>query len=339
MTSQPDNELAARRAIGIDIGGTKISASVVKDNGRVEHQLAAPTPSEDDDSATLFRTIANLVAELRQACPAVSAIGVGAAGLVDWPAGRIRWAPNNAYRGLDLKQRLTTETGLPTVVDNDANVAAWAEFRLGSGARYDNMLFVTVGTGVGGGIILGDQLYRGRNGLAGEIGHITVNPGGPVCGCGNDGCLEIMASGTALDRLTLHSIEANPHGTLAQLARENHSSAGRLAYRAASSGDPVAIELFNTIGTWLGIGISSLVNAFDFDTVVLGGGLAQTGDLLIEPTRRSFEKRLVGKNHRDVAHVNIGRFTENAGTIGAAVLALDLSKTENLPLTSLSHSR
>jgi ROK family protein (putative glucokinase) len=322
--AHPGAEKTDRRwAIGLDIGGTKIAAGIVARDGRVRDRQVIATPPRAD-AATVRRVVAELVRRLRRRHPGVTAIGVGAAGMIDWPTGHIRWAPNNAYRDLPLQQVLAADTGLPTVVENDANAAAWAEARIGAGAGYRDVIVLTVGTGVGGGFVLGGRLYRGRTGVGGEVGHLLVDPtGGQRCGCGSVGCLEALASGTALGRAGRAAARADPGGLLARLARGAESVTGETVFRAARLGDPVARALFDELGGWLGVGIASLVALFDPELVLIGGGLAEVGDLLVTPTRASFERFVFARDRRTLPPVMPARLGADAGMVGAALLALD----------------
>jgi len=309
-----------RRAIGIDIGGTKIAAGVVSAEGRIVQALAVPTPQRQDD---VVQCILATVTGLRRAHPDVAAIGVGAAGMVDWPSGHIRWAPNNSYRDLPLQRLLSEGSGLPAVVENDANAAAWAEATVGAGAGLANVIALTVGTGIGAGIILNGELQRGDTGIAGEAGHIIVNPSGEErCGCGATGCLEAMASGTALGRIGRRAVAADPASRLASLAGSAEAVTGETVHEAALQGDPVALRLFDEIGYWLGVGIASLTNVFDPQLVIVGGGLVTTGDLLLTPARESFERFIFARAHRRLPPLVPARLGSDAGLIGAALLAL-----------------
>ena len=251
----------------------------------------------------------------------VVTIGVGAAGIVEWPAGRIVWAPNNDYRDWPLREQLEKATGLPVVVDNDANVAALAEARLGE--PYPNMVLITVGTGVGGGLILDGRIYRGPTGLGGELGHIVLNPDGPRCGCGNHGCFEAFASGTALTRMGRDAAADEPEGMIARLGAEEGEVTGKIVTRAALAGDPTATGLFGRLGRWLGVGIASLANIFELDAVVVGGGLVVTGELLLVPARAAAREFAFAPTARDVAPIVAASFGVDAGKIGAALLALE----------------
>jgi glucokinase len=306
-------------AIGLDIGGTKIAAGVVTASGAVLDRTRVPTPP-DDQAATLAAMV-GVVDELRARHPGVDAVGVGAAGLVEWPRGRLRWAPHNAYRELELRKLLHERTGLPTVVDNDANAAAWAEARFGAGAGSDDLVLVAVGTGIGGGLVLDGAVYRGAGGFGGEVGHMIVAADGDPCPCGSRGCLEAMASGSALGRAG-RAAAADPDGRLATLAGGAERVTGEAVFQAATEGDETAVTLFQQAGFWLGVGIASLITIFDPDVVVVGGGLAATGELLLAPARASMERYVFGGRHRELPPVAPARLGADAGLVGAAVLAL-----------------
>jgi glucokinase len=307
-------------AIGLDIGGTKIAGGVVTAAGAVLERTRVPTPPADE-AATLAAMVA-VVDELRARHPRVDAIGVGAAGMVEWPRGRLRWAPHNAYRRLELRRLLQERTGLPTVVDNDARAAAWAEARFGAGAGTDDLVLVAVGTGIGGGLVLDGAVYRGTAGIGGEVGHMIVAPDGDPCDCGNRGCLEAMASGSALGRVARAAAAQDPGGRLATLAGGAERVTGEVVFQAAKEGDQAAIALFERTGYWLGVGIASLITIFDPDVVVVGGGLAATGDLLLAPARASMERYVFGRAHRELPPVAPARLGADAGLVGAATLAL-----------------
>jgi len=277
------------------------------------------TPAKDPQA--ILEILRKLLTDLQNRYSDVRAVGVGAAGLIDWPEGYIRWAPSSAYQALPLRQLLQDATRLTTVVDNDANAAAWAEARVGSRASY--MAFLTVGTGVGGGLIVDDQLYRGKTGIGAEVGHLIVDPsGGHQCNCGNIGCLEAVASGTALGRYGREAAAAEPDGAIAAMA--TGTVTGETVLAAARNSDPTAIALFNRLGYWLGIGIASLVNLFDFEEIAVGGGVAAgAGDLLLAPARASFERFLFARQHRNLPTIVPARLGAEAGWIGAAILALD----------------
>lgn len=308
-----------RTAIGLDIGGTKIAAAVVDERGQILRELTEPTP-EQSVAEAVTAVLVRLIEQLR-ATHEVSAIGVGAAGIVEWPAGVMLWAPNNAYRNWPVRQQLEEVTGLPVWVDNDANVAALAESRLGE--PYPNMVLVTVGTGIGGGLVFDHAIYRGPTGMGAELGHIVLNPDGPVCGCGNYGCFEAYASGTALGRMAREAAEDDPDGLIARLGRENGGADGHAVVQAVQQGDETAKIVFGRLGRWLGVGIASLVNIFEVDAVVVGGGLVETGDLLLGPARIAAREYAYAPTARGVTPIVPASFGGAAGMIGAALLAMD----------------
>lgn len=308
--------------IGLDVGGTKIAGGVIDAHGQILHRLQVPTPTDEGTDTTLAALL-ELVDRLRTVHPEVGSIGVGAAGMIIWPEGRILTAPNNAYRDLPLQELLSERTGLPAVVENDANAAAWAEARVGGGAGHRNIVAVTVGTGVGGGLILDGALFRGQNGFGAEIGHMVINPGGNKCGCGSVGCLEAHASGTALGRRGQEVAAADPEGLLATLAGGADRVTGETVFAAAQQGDPTARALFDELGYWLGAGLASLVNIFDPQVVIISGGLVATGDYLFPPTKASFHKHVFAGPKRTLPPIIPAQLGTEAGLVGAALLAME----------------
>ncbi|TIC88677.1 ROK family glucokinase [Nocardioides sp. GY 10113] len=308
-------------AIGIDIGGTKIAGALVDVEGEVLATDRVVSPATEP--AAIESAVAGLVASLATGVE-VQAVGVGAAGYVDAARANVLFAPNIAWRDEPLGADLTAMTGLPVVIENDANAAAWGEFRFGAGRDVDDQLMVTVGTGVGGGIISGGRLLRGAFGAAGEIGHLCVVPDGVLCGCGNRGCLEQYGSGSALVRDARST--AGGGSRLAAGLRERAGGdpmaiTGPMVTTAAREGDRFAIGLFEQLGHWLGHGIASLVEVLDPAVVVIGGGVSDAGSLLLDPLRSSFEQRLVGRGYRSVAEIRTAELGNRAGVIGAADLA------------------
>ncbi|MGI5128384.1 ROK family protein [Pseudonocardia sp. CA-107938] len=309
-----------RTAIGLDVGGTKIAAAVVDERGTILKELTEPTPAESTAEA-VTAVLQRLIEQLRTAHDDVVAIGVGAAGIVRWPEGVMLWAPNNAYRDWPVRAQLEEFSGLPVRVDNDANVAALAEARLGE--PYPNMVLITVGTGIGGGLVFDDRIYRGPTGMGAELGHIILNPDGPRCGCGNHGCFEAYASGTALGRMAREAAEDDPDGLIARLGRENGGVTGHTVLQAVEQGDETAKVLFGRLGRWLGVGIASLANIFEVEAVVVGGGLVETGDLLLGPARIAAREYAYAPTARGIAPIVPASFGGAAGMIGAALLAMD----------------
>jgi glucokinase len=308
-------------AIGVDAGGTKVEALLVdvEGGGRILDRRLALTPATDAEATT--RTIVALARELMAGRNDVSALGVGAAGMVD-RSGVMRFAPNVAWREVPLAEKIRSGVGLPTLVDNDANVAAWGEFRFGAGRGCNDMLLVTVGTGIGGGIVAGGKLFRGGHGFAGEIGHIIVEPNGPLCGCGNLGCWEQVASGRAIGRLGREAAQEHPESLIVELAGGHASAVTGLAVTAAAmKGDPVAVRILAEVGRRLGEGIAGLVNILDPDMVVIGGGVIEAGELILEPARRSFVDSVEAPEHRPEVRLVPAMMGNDAGAVGAADLA------------------
>ena len=307
--------------IGVDVGGTKIAAGVVSDSGEILAELRTESPA--DSVAEIEATIASLVAQL-QADHEVSAVGVGAAGFIDNSRSRVLFSPNLAWKDLDLRSDLERLTGLPVVVENDANAAAWGEFTFGAGADAEDLLLVTVGTGVGGGIVMDGELVRGGFGVAAEIGHIRLVRGGIECGCGLLGCLESYGSGTALVRQTKEAVAADRAGAASLLERAGgdvEKITGPMVTEAAQAGERFAVARLVELGTWLGEGIASLASVLDPGVITLGGGVSAAGDLLLEPTRASYLANLTGRGHRPEAEFRLAQLGNKAGMIGAADLA------------------
>ena len=307
--------------VGIDVGGTKIAGGVVDDDGNVLATARRVSPARS--SGAIEQSIADLVEELRVSHK-VEAVGVGAAGFVDARRSTVLFAPNLAWRDEPLKVDLERAIGLPVVIENDANAAAWGEFTFGAGADVADSLLVTVGTGVGGGIVLNGQLHRGAFGVAAEIGHIRVVPDGRLCGCGNKGCWEQYASGTALVRDTR---EQAAQGSLIARSLVDRAGGsveavtGPLITEAAKDGDAFAVEQLASVGRWLGEGIATLTAVLDPAVVVIGGGVSEAGELLLEPIRAHFRANLTGRSYRPMLEVRAATLGNKAGMIGAADLA------------------
>jgi glucokinase len=307
-------------AIGIDIGGTKVAAGVVDEHGNVLARARRRTPSSDPDH--IIDVCVEIVRQLRSEYD-VEIIGVGAAGYIDATRSTVLFAPNLAWRRTPLREQVSQRLGTDVVVENDANAAAWGEFRFGAGEKEPDLVVLTVGTGIGGGLIINSQLYRGQFGIAAEPGHIRVVPGGRKCGCGNLGCWEQYASGSALVRAAREVATERKHDAkrLMQLAGDIDGIDGPVVTRAAQEGDPAAIDCFDEIGRWLGQGMADLAALLDPGRFVIGGGVAEAGDLLLRSARDTYEASLTGRGYRPVAQIVPARLGSDAGLIGAADLA------------------
>lgn len=309
-------------SIGVDIGGTNLVGALVDDAGRVLQHTRRDTPAQD--VPRLLEEVAAVVTDLASdAEEAPVAVGLACAAYVDAAGATIYFAPNLAWRDVPLRDIVQEAVGLPVVVENDANAAAWGEYRFGAGRDIDDMLLLTVGTGVGGGIIADDRLLRGAHGVAAEVGHLRVVPGGHRCGCGNRGCLEQYASGNALVREARDLVRsAGPHASalVAACGGDAEALTGPMVTDLARDGDTASLELLEDLGRWLGEGAASLAAVLDPGIVVLGGGVSSAGDLLLDPTRTAFEREITGRGHRPVPDVVIATLGNRAGVIGAATL-------------------
>lgn len=322
--------------VGVDIGGTKIAAVAVDAAGRLLHRVRTDTPRQDAPS--LVDAITQSVREVERALATgdihnapgqpepgqIVGVGVACAGFIGEAGSTVVFAPNLPLRHEPLKARLEDALGLPVHLENDANAAAWAEYRYGAGRGAEGMLLVALGTGIGGGIITAGRLLRGEHGMAAEIGHMRVVPDGHLCGCGNTGCFEAYASGTALERRARELIsgdEARADVLRQRCGGDPRALRGPMVTSAALAGDPASIELLQEIGRWTGMGIASLVAILDPELIVLGGGLSAADELLVEPARAAFAAELTGRGYRRAAPIVVAELGNDAGMIGAAALA------------------
>ncbi|GAA2602978.1 ROK family glucokinase [Streptomyces tubercidicus] len=306
--------------IGVDIGGTKIAAGVVDEEGSILETCKVPTPHATD---ALTEAIAEAVRTVG-AGHQIEAVGIGAAGYVDEKRATVLFAPNIDWRHEPLKDKVEQRVGLPVVVENDANAAAWGEYKFGAGQGHSDVICITLGTGLGGGIIIGNKLRRGRFGVAAEFGHIRVVPDGLLCGCGNQGCWEQYASGRALLRYARQRAFATPENAQILLALGDGTSEGiqgRHVSEAARQGDPVAIDSFRELARWAGAGLADLASLFDPSAFIVGGGVSDEGELVLGPIRKSFRRWLVGNQWRPHAQVLAAQLGGKAGLVGAADLA------------------
>ncbi|WBB79967.1 ROK family glucokinase [Micromonospora sp. WMMD882] len=313
---------AVTLTIGVDVGGTKVAAGVVDDTGQVLVQARRDTPAEDVGKTrdVIIEVVGELAAGRR-----IDAVGIGAAGWIDATRSTVLFAPNLAWRDEPLRRYVSAAVGLPVIVENDGNVAAWAEFRYGA-ARHadDSMVMFTIGTGVGGGIVLGGDLVRGAHGIAAELGHMLTVPDGHQCGCGRLGCIEQYASGNALVRFARAGARQEPQratGLLRLAGGDAEAITGPMVTAAAQGGDPISSEAFAQIGRWLGTSLADMAQILDPQVLVVGGGVIEAGDLLLGPTRRSFGEALSQRGRLPVAEVRPAELGNTAGVIGAADLA------------------
>lgn len=294
--------------VGVDVGGTKVLAVRIDAHGTVEATATRPMPGRSADAGALEEAVALAARDVYDADPP-RALGLSAAGLVDGAGERFLFGAHLPWRDAPVRRSLARRTGLGVVLDNDANCAAHAELALGAARDVRSALLVTIGTGIGGAVVLDGRVVRGAHGLAGEFGHMQVVPDGLACECGLRGCWEQYCSGRALERV-------------ARVALGRHLD-GPEVTALARAGDQVARHAFASIGTWLGVGVAGLVSAFDPEVVVVGGGVSAVGDLLLAPARTALGGSLQGTAYRAVPALVAAHLGPEAGAIGAALLARD----------------
>lgn len=315
--------MPARRAIGVDLGGTKLLAGAVDQGLGVHHRVQRSVTGLDPRG--LLDVAVAAVTEVREAAGGdVEAVGFGIPSLIDRHTGIARVAINLPLADVAFADIMTERLGLPVFVDNDGNAAAIAEHRAGAAQGASEAIVMTIGTGIGGGLILRGEPYRGALGFAGELGHIVIDRNGPPCqgNCPNHGCVETFASGTALAREALRLAVERPESGLARAHAQGRELAGPLVTELAHDGDDAAREAIALIGSALGVAIGSLLNIFNPEVVVIGGGVIAAGELLLAPARAEVTRRILAPT-RDSVRIVAARFGVEAGMIGAAALALD----------------
>ncbi|AJM77466.1 ROK family glucokinase [Rathayibacter toxicus] len=310
-------------AIGIDIGGTKIAGAVVDDMGVILREDRQPTPAGRPEH--IVDVVVEMVERLRSGMPAseVSAVGVAAAGFIDASQSVVYYAPNINWRNEPFREKLSDRIDLPIIIENDANAAGWAEFRYGAGRLVSDMLMLTIGTGVGGAIVINDRLVRGGFGAAAEIGHMRVVPAGLSCGCGARGCIEQYGSGRALQRFAGELADAGGIGQGMADARVRNGGDlnGQIISELIASGDLGALAALRHLGHWLGESAASLGAVLDPQMFVIGGGVAQAGDLLLDPIRQAYLDNLPARGYHPEPEFRIAELVNDAGVVGAADLA------------------
>lgn len=303
-------------AIGIDLGGTKVAAAAVTEEGRVLERARVPFPAGGSDP--LVGTLVHLVEQIDR--DRRLPVGVGFAGIVT-REGTVRYGPNVGVADLPLGPQLADRLGVSVAVLNDATAAVWGERRAGAARGVDDVVMLTLGTGVGGGLVVGGELVEGASGFAAELGHVVVEDGGRACPCGNRGCLEAYASGTAIATLARERLEGDAGGDSALGAGAVTSEA---VAAAAAEEDEVAVSVLTEAGRWLGVGMTSLVNALDPARVVVGGGaVAGTGRWMLPAAREVLAERILGAEHRDPPEVVEAELGNRAGVVGAALWATE----------------
>ncbi|HYN49368.1 MAG TPA: ROK family protein [Thermoleophilaceae bacterium] len=312
-----------RRVIGIDAGGTKLLGGVV-DQGLVVHHRVHRAWRGSDRAETLDIFV-GAVEEVRAAAPDVAAVGFGIPALVEWETGVSRWSTHLPLEDVRFRDLMSERLGLPVVVDNDANAALLAEARFGAARNVSHAVFVALGTGIGSGLLLDGKVYRGARGFGAEIGHMVVDLHGPDCqgDCPGRGCLEVLASGSRIGRDGIEAARTEPDSALGRRAAAGREITGGIVTELAHHGDPAAREVLAEIGQRLGYGLVGVVNVFNPELVVLGGGALAAGDLLLDPAREVVAERALPPM-RDLVSIVPAHFGDEAGMLGAALLAFDL---------------
>ena len=313
-------------AIGMDLGGTKLLTGVVDSELAVHHESRERTTGRSEDE--ILNAIEEEIAEARQARPDVVAVGIGIPCTIDRERGVAINAVNLDISNVPIRKIMSERTGLPVFIDNDANTAALAEHRFGVAKGAENAVMLTLGTGIGGGLIIGRELYRGTSGAGAELGHIVVDEHGPPCQgtCPNHGCVETFASGTALARDGAAAAGEHPDSALGRALARGDGISGRTVTEAAAAGDETAVAVVTAAGGHLGVALASLANIFNPDLIVIGGGASAAGDLLLDPAREELRSRALPPMNE--TPVRLAQLKGDAGMIGAAEMALEeLSST------------
>lgn len=310
--------------VGVDLGGSKINVILADPRGDIKAQDTTDTGAHEGPEAVIKRIIESIKQVVSGAD--IRGIGIGAAGGCEASTGIITFSPNlPGWHNIPLRDIIQREFGLPTYLENDATLAALGEHYFGAGVGIDNLIYVTIGTGIGGGIIIGGQLYRGASGTAGEIGHMTIDVNGPRCNCGSIGCWETFASGTALAREAVKRIKAGAQTTILSFADGDlNKVSGETVFMAAQEGDSLAVELISVTGYYLGVGLVNLVNIFNPQLILIGGGLAQMGSLLLDPAVKVVAEHAF-RLPAEAVRIELARLGADAGAFGAVALVLKSS--------------
>ena len=319
--------------LGVDLGGTKILTAVVNSQGKMLSRDHSITPAQKGHKAVIQSILESVYRALGQADVAISdliAIGVGAPGLLNPETGILFTSPNlPGWRDVPLRDIMQERLGKKTFLINDANAAALGEFYFGAARGVRNFIYITLSTGIGGGIVIDGKIYSGAIGAAGEVGHMTVDDDGPICNCGNRGCWEMLASGTALAREARHRIKEGVKTSILEYAEGDvEKVTAQVIQSAAEQGDSLAKELIARTGYYVGVGLANLVNIFNPELIVIGGGLSNIGDMLFEPAFKVAGERAYKEAFQAVrfASAELGR---NSGVLGAAAFALQEMKSQN----------
>lgn len=317
-----------RKAVGVDLGGTKINVLLVDEKGKVlgrDKQLTEAEKGKDYVINKIKTMIDNVLKENGVPLKEIEGIGIGFPGLIDREKKSTLYAPNlgdDWKKEVLLGKELEEFFNIPTFLENDVNLVAWAEWLVGAGRGTKTMISVAIGTGIGSGIVLDGKLWIGAHGMAGEFGHITVLPDGPLCGCGNKGCIEAIASGSGIEKYAKSILLDNPDSLIWKFCEGDLEKVTvRTIYQAAEQGDKLAISIFDRAGYYLGIALANYVHIIDPEKIVIGGGVANVRDYIGKPMREKFYRTIL-PNLRDKISFAWAELGEDAGGIGAALLVL-----------------
>jgi glucokinase len=311
--------------IGVDLGGTFLKAGAVSEQGEVLHQISVPSDAEIDPKAVVQR-IASAVQVIKEKFgdDQLLGVGIGAPGIVDLDGGTVKFPPNFAnWTEFRLGEEVANLVGTCVQVENDANAHAVGELKFGAGKGMKNFVMVTLGTGMGGGIIIDEKVFRGESGGAGEIGHITIDYNGPLCNCGNHGCVEAYVGQKYLSQRVLEKLNSRPESILNKFVNGNGEKLDpKFISDAANQGDEFALEIWDETGSFVGTAIASVLNVFDLSTVIVGGGVAKAGRPLMDSIDRSVKARVLSSLKPKV-RVMQALLRNSAGILGAAALISD----------------
>jgi glucokinase len=318
----------ANTLLAVDLGGSKIIAALISPQGEVINREYVATLADEGPQAVLHRMLAsieNLLSGANVPRSSLSTIAVAAAGTINSEEGVVTDSPNlPGWRNVPLKEMVERETALETFLINDASAAALGEHHFGVGRGIDNLIYITVSTGIGGGIIIDGKLYLGASGSAGEIGHMTIDTNGPRCNCGSIGCLEVLASGRAMAREAQLSVTRGAKSIINELAEgESCNISAQTISAAAQRGDALAVEIVSKAATYLGIGMVNLVNIFNPEMIIVGGGVAKMGDMLLDPARQVVAERAFQLPAQAVRIVP-SQLGDNAAVLGGAAFLLSM---------------
>ena len=309
--------------VGIDLGGTFIKAGVVDEEYHILAKSSVPSQVDGDDEGLADRIAQAATMAMEQlglTIADISSVGVGTPGAVDAKNGVVVYANNLGFRNTPLGQYLEDRLHTTVYLENDANVAAYGETLAGAAAGYQDVVVITLGTGVGGGIIIDGKIYRGFNQFGGELGHMVIQYGGRQCTCGRKGCIEAYASATGLINMTKEAMEAHPESGLWKIAPTLDQVDGKTAYDGMRAGDPVAIQVVDTYQNYLGAGLTNFVNIFQPEVLLIGGGICKEGETLLAPLREYIAREAYSIEGQPTCQLRVCKLGNDAGTIGAAML-------------------